>query len=398
MSHFLSPKAGSGGVNLRSQPFVDTTTRVGAIAEGVRLELDRAGADWHACKVYVSTQGALVRNGKVVLRPNWFAVNIRLAPTINDATDVGDLTSGQQLELIAQQGDWLIARVYASAQFTDVTNAINPAPPTIDFPATNLISAAELAKLKLAPARPRSTTPGQGQNHFLAARVWNRYGGVIEPLAAKIGIDEALAVAVVAVESGGNGIAADGRMVIRFENHLFWHQWGKTNAAAFQALFAFDANVTWQNHKFRPTPGAAWQDVHANQNSEWSAFAVARNLNDHAAKLSISMGLAQVVGFNFKRLGYASVEAMFDALSKDERLHVLSLFSFIAADAKLVQALQQGDLLTFASGYNGPGQASFYASLIAAARTAFGELAAPARSPKRASVPARAQSKKRKTR
>ena len=50
---------------------------------------------------------------------------------------------------------------------------------------------------------------------------------------------------------------------------------------------------------------------------------------------------------------------------------MLSLFSFIAADGNLVRALQQNDLVTFARGYNGPGQAERYADLIAAVQAAF---------------------------
>src|SRR5690606_31568339 len=53
------------------------------------------------------------------------------------------------------------------------------------------------------------------------SRVWNLYGGLLSVLADRIGVDPAYAVAVVCVESGGQGFGPDGRVVIRFENHIF---------------------------------------------------------------------------------------------------------------------------------------------------------------------------------
>lgn len=380
---FVTPKPGAGSVNLRSQPFVDPVTRVGLANEGVRLELDQTGVDWHGCRVYLSTLVAQERNGFVTLQPGQFQINIRLAPQITNLTDVGDLNAGQQLELISRTADWLVARVYVSAQFTDiVTNPQpGPTPPPIPsptrFPNTTLTTAVELANTSLAPAQRRELPAGFTQNHVSAVNVWNKYGGVIALLAGRVGIDVGLAVAVIAVESGGRGLAANGRLIIRFENHIFWSQWGKDHPDAFNSLFAFNAATTWQGHKYRLSPNAAWRDGHTSQDAEWEALGVARALDDRAAKLSISMGLGQIMGFNFSAIGYASVEAMFDALSSDERLHVLSMFSFIQRNPALVQALQRNNLAEFARGYNGPGQMNFYAGLIAGVRDAFNSLTAP---------------------
>ncbi len=380
---FVIPKPGAGSVNLRSQPFVDPVTRVGLANEGVRLELDQTGVDWHGCRVYLSTLVAQERNGFVTLQPGQFQINIRLAPQITNLTDVGDLNAGQQLELISRTADWLVARVYVSAQFTDIVTDPQPGPmpPPIPsptrFPNTMLTTAVELANTSLAPAQRRELPAGFTQNHVSAVNVWNKYGGVIALLAGRVGIDVGLAVAVIAVESGGRGLAADGRLIIRFENHIFWSQWGKDHPDAFNSLFAFNSATPWQGHKYRLSSNAAWRDGHISQDAEWAALGVARALDDRAAKLSISMGLGQIMGFNFSAIGYASVEAMFDALSSDERLHVLSMFSFIQRNPALVQALQRNNLAEFARGYNGPGQMNFYAGLIAGVRDAFNSLASP---------------------
>jgi len=376
---YVTPKSGSGGLNLRSQPLIDPATRIGGLSEGTRLELEQAGTDWHACRVYVSTQFAEAAGDSfVTLKPGAISSNVRLAPVLSDATDVGDLISGQRLELVQRAGDWWIARVYSSAQFSDlVTDTAGTTAGKPPKPAT-ILSPAEVQALPLVPAQRRDVPPGLSSAAISAASIWNKYGGMIEPLAAKIGIDPAVAVAVVSVESGGRGVGPDGRMIIRFENHVFWSLWGKANPDAYNALFAFNPppGKSYQGHKYRANPNAPWQDVHASQASEWDAFRIASNLNANAARQSISMGLAQIMGFNFKTVGYDSVEAMFEAYAADERWQLLGLFSYIVSRG-LVARLQQGDYVGFALGYNGKGQEQFYAGLIQQRRDAFLSLPAP---------------------
>ena len=381
---YVTPKAGAGGVNLRSQPFVDPSTRIGGLPDGARLELEEAGSDWHAGRVFVSTQFAEAAGDSFIsLKPGAISVNVRSSPVLNDTTDVGDLNAGQQLELVQRMGEWLIARAYVSSQFTDVVvdDSSAPKPPPaqpITPSAPGLLTPDEVRVLPLVPAQLRAVPPGLSQNQIRAARIWNQYGGLLEPLAQRIGIEPAVAVAVVAVESGGRGFGADGRMIIRFENHIFFNLWGKNNRDAFNTLFTFNPDVTWQGHKFRPNANAPFQDVHTgSQSSEWDALNVAASLDANAAKRSISMGLPQIMGFNHRRIGYDTVEAMFDAFSADERWQLLGLFAFIVTNPALPAALQQGDFVAFARGYNGSGQAEFYAGLIRGVREAFLALPAP---------------------
>lgn len=374
---YVTPKMGSGGVNLRSQPVIDPMTRVGGLPEGARLELDEAGVDWHACKVYVSKDVAdIVGEHFVTLKPNWTSINIRLVPVLNDATDVGDLNSGMQLERLGAVGDWWVARVYASAQFLDIASDANVGlASTMAAPATILMTEDELKTISLAPAQQRGVPAGFSQDAITAAKTWNSYGGMIELLSNRLGIDPASAVGVIAVESGGNAFGADGRMIIRFENHVFWNNWGQQNAEIFNQLFSFNGATPWQGHKYRNSPNTPWQEVHTGQQfSEWNALGVASGLSDHAAKLSISMGMAQIMGFNFKVIGYNSVEDMFNAFASDVKLQLLGVFSFIAADPSMLKALRQNDYRTFARLYNGPGQPEFYANVISVIRDAFNSL------------------------
>src|SRR5512140_1428458 len=282
-TQFVTPQAGSGGVNLRSKPQVDASTMVGTLNEGVKLELDKQGADWNTGKVYVSTQVAGVSSGLVSALPSWNTINIRNAPNTDPSTDVGDLNPGQNLEFISGPiNGWLVARAYLSAQFSQVvSDQPTPPPPLdgLDVPSGSPLTLAELKALSLSPARMLNAPSGAGQSAINAARIWNKYGGVLELLSARIGIDKGVAVAVIAVESGGSGLGPDGRMIIRFENHLFWAYWGKSNPAAYNQYFVFNQDASWKGHQYRPQPNGPWLDVHQNQTSEWAAFNFASTID-----------------------------------------------------------------------------------------------------------------------
>jgi hypothetical protein len=374
---YVTPQAGSGGVNLRSKPQVDQSTLLGTLKEGAKLELDQRGGEWNTAKVYVSTQAAGVSGGNVIPLPGSSTINIRSAPWIDPGTDVGDLRKDQNLELIGgPSSGWLVARVYLSAQFSQVAgDQPAPSPAGPDVPGGSPLTLAELQALSLTPARTLSAPGGAGQAALNAARIWNKYGGVLELLSARIGIDKAVAVAVIAVESGGSGLGPDGRLIIRFENHLFWSFWGKANPAAFNRCFVFDQNTSWKGHQYRLPPDGPWLNVHQNQNSEWAAFQLAATLAATAAKQSISMGLTQILGANCRAIGYASPDAMFAAFAADEKFQLLGFFNFVKNDQRQITALQNRDYTGFARIYNGPGQPDFYGGLIKGVVDGFGTLA-----------------------
>jgi len=243
--------------------------------------------------------------------------------------------------------------------------------PAVSAPSTAdgfLLSLPQVRQSSLAPATPLTVPPGGSTAAAKTAAIWNRFGGLLEPLASMLSIDPAVAVAVVATESGGRGMGDDGRMIIRFEAHVFWSYGGKNNPDAFNALFKFDANKVWLGHQCRPNPNAPWQSFHDQlQAGEWSAFGVAQGLDDRAAKLSISMGLPQIMGFNFAAIGYNSVEEMFDAFSADERIQLSGFFDFVRgkrAASPRMAALQSKDFSSFAAQYNGGGQVELYSGRI----------------------------------
>lgn len=219
--------------------------------------------------------------------------------------------------------------------------------------------------------------PNAGGAERQVADIWNRLGGLFAQLSAQLNIDPAVAVAVWSVESGGRAFGPDGRMIIRFENHIFHSRWGKHHGHIFQQHFTFNADKRWTDHHWRPAADQPWRTFHGDQSAEWEVLEFAARLDDTAAKSSISMGGPQIMGFNYAGIGYTSVQEMFDAFAGSERGQIIGFFDFVrgrGSSSLRVAALQAKDFVAFARYYNGPGQAAHYGSLIQARHDTFHRL------------------------
>jgi hypothetical protein len=240
----------------------------------------------------------------------------------------------------------------------------------------------DLLQTPMAPPSELQVASAAGQTSAekRVINIWNRYGWLLLTIADQVKLDPGVAAAVLAIESGGRGFGGDGRMIIRFENHIFYDRWGKYYPARFQEHFSFDQARRWQKHQWRPAPNAPWQEFHGAQGREWQVLEFARRLDETAALLSISMGLPQVMGFNFTTLGYESVGDMVTAFSQDERNHLLGFFDFVCgpkAHSRRLPALRAREFDDFAALYNGPGQAARYGSLLRAAFDTFQRIKPP---------------------
>lgn len=203
-------------------------------------------------------------------------------------------------------------------------------------------------------------TPGAAQT---MAKIWNQYGALIGQEADRVGIHAAVALAVLAAESKGDPFDTNGRLILRFENHIFYTYWGQAHEELFRQHFTFATHENWQEHQWRPDAAGTWQDVHTSQESEWRVFQFARALDEKAALYASSMGAPQIMGFNHTAIGYATVQAMFDAFRTDVQAQLSSLFRFMEVNG-LVEAVRHNDFLTFAKIYNGGGQAQRYQQII----------------------------------
>jgi hypothetical protein len=111
--------------------------------------------------------------------------------------------------------------------------------------------------------------------------------------------------------------------------------------------------------------------AHQSQNQEWQILEFARGLSNDPALQSISMGAAQIMGFNYATEGYASAQEMFDQMSGAIKPQLVGMFTFIKNTSLCINGLKEGDYVKFAKGYNGAGQAAEYGGLIKAAADAW---------------------------
>jgi hypothetical protein len=203
----------------------------------------------------------------------------------------------------------------------------------------------------------------------LVVSTWNHYGEFLKAISKILKIDPGTALALLAVETGGRGFGNNGRMIIRFANHVFWEYWGVKNKQIFDLHFRFDPNARWKGHQWRENSQEdRWHQLNGkDQNIEWNAFGFAYNLNNTAARLSISMGRPQIMGFNYHLLGFDSVHDMYEAFLASERNQIICFFDFIKGrnmSSEKLYALQSQDFEAFASLYNGPGKAKKFGKLI----------------------------------
>jgi|GEM_PF-505016 len=271
---------------------------------------------------------------------------------------VGNVDAKKMLTVLAEEPEWLKVEVgdgsaYISTHLTERKDTSKIQGFLIDMP-----------DLLNYPLEPKNIIPtkdlAEGKRPFACARVWNTFGGLIEELAKRLQIPVSTLVAAIAAESSGKAFGADARMIIRFEVHIFHRYWGVNNQALFDQHFQFQS---WKSHKFRLNATDEWKAVHTTQEREWQVLEFARSLDDTAALKSISMGAPQMMGFNFKIMGYESVQEMFESFAKSAQAQILGMLDFIRS-AQAIRHLQSGDILSFATIYNGSGNAHTYEGII----------------------------------
>jgi hypothetical protein len=237
----------------------------------------------------------------------------------------------------------------------------------------------ELADVPLAPPQEMRIDLATAVDSIQreVARTWNRYGWLLTTLADVLRLEPGVAVAVLDTLTEGRGFTRDGRMRVRFENHLFYDTWGRENPDKYQDHFQFNARRPWQKHLWRPTPGGDWQDCHGGQGGEWWVFEFARTLDDTAAKLSIAMGAPQLLGLNYTAIGHKSVDQMYQDFAYSECYQIIGLFDLIAgpgSKSRPLSALQAKNFGDFAALHLGGRHAARYSSLLRWAYEAFERL------------------------
>ena len=143
-------------------------------------------------------------------------------------------------------------------------------------------------------------------------------------------IEAASLLTFISVETGGQGFdGKTGKIIIQFE-------------------------PSWFKKKAPYAPSGLWSvnkvDV---QSKEWSAFNDAFKKNKDAAMQSTSIGIGQIMGFQYKRLGYKSVDDMWNDAKKGLSEQVNQIVKFIKSDRNLELALRNKNWSQVAKLYNG---------------------------------------------
>lgn len=153
----------------------------------------------------------------------------------------------------------------------------------------------------------------------------------IKAEAFRIGVEQEALAAFVEIESGGRGFDKNGKIIIQFE-------------------------PSWFKRKAPYAPSGKWSlNKVERQSKEWEAFNEAFRLDANAAMESTSIGLGQVMGFHYNRLGYSSVGQMWDDAKKGEDRQIFQMAEFVRTDSRLIKALKEKNWHLVAVYYNGAG-------------------------------------------
>jgi len=160
-------------------------------------------------------------------------------------------------------------------------------------------------------------------------------------LSVKLEIEEAVLRAVVDVESQGDGFLSNGEPKILFEPHIFWKR-----------LLAHGINPKDHVKGNEDILYPSWtQGKYGKVSEQWSRMTRARKIHDKAALESASYGAYQVLGTNYKSLGYNSIdEFVQDALTEQGQTEMFIRFLKVN---KLIPSLQKRNFTQFALKYNG---------------------------------------------
>jgi hypothetical protein len=189
---------------------------------------------------------------------------------------------------------------------------------------------------------------GEADHGTIAAlRSWDSLPGEVTDnslhgLAYRLRVDYPAIVAIVAVESRGQGFLPSGRPTILYERHIMRRRLARKGAVT-QHL---------PEDIVSATPGG-----YLGGEREWGRLLRAQAIDWVSAVESASWGLFQVMGFHWQRLGYASAQEWFDLMHRGETHHQEAFARFLEADPVLLQALRDHRWQAVAHRYNGPNYA-----------------------------------------
>jgi hypothetical protein len=166
----------------------------------------------------------------------------------------------------------------------------------------------------------------------------------VQALCAKYKVPLEWALGLAEVESAGRAFwTVNGRPepAIRPEGHYF-----------DRLLHGADQKKARNLGLANPKAGAV--KVPGNFEARYRMLEAMRAIDDTAALMSISMGVGQVMGAHYDRLGFDTVQEMWQTARTSLAGQIELMLRFITTDRKIVAAIAANDYATVAKLYNGP--------------------------------------------
>jgi hypothetical protein len=168
------------------------------------------------------------------------------------------------------------------------------------------------------------------------------------------GIEPAVLMAVLEIESGKSGFLEDGRPKILFEGHKFWgflKKKQKSGEIDFgpEKYATEHPDILHQHSTTKYYKGATRQ---------YERLEKAMLIEHDSALMSASWGKFQIMGENFKLAGFKNVNDFVEAQKISESKHLEAFFNYCKnrkfKSKQLLEYLKTKDWQTFARAYNGP--------------------------------------------
>jgi len=162
--------------------------------------------------------------------------------------------------------------------------------------------------------------------------------------ANEIGCDIAAIKAVNKVESSGGGFLENGQVKILFEPHVFWRE--------LLSIGISPAMVSGNNTDILYPKWKSGQ--YGKYSAQHGKLQRAMKINSSAALKSASWGAFQIMGNNYRKAGYNSVEGMVEDYKLGEGNQLISFVKYLK-NTGIAQHLVNHDWAKFAELYNGKG-------------------------------------------
>ena len=164
----------------------------------------------------------------------------------------------------------------------------------------------------------------------------------IQSIAKENNIPYAALRAVIEVEAKGSGFNPDGTPVILFERHIFRRR----------LLANGKESLAVRLTKERPDLCYTSMGAYGKYSQQHNRMAEASKYDRTSALESASYGLAQIMGFHWKSLGYPTLQSFINAMYRDEASQLDAMIRFLKVN-KLDVHLRNLNWASFAKGYNG---------------------------------------------